>query len=368
MIDPVRQEVIALAHTVVVKVGTNVLTRADGTPGTRPAAGPGRPAAAASRQAAARSLWSAPGPSAPAWAGWASASGPPTCASSRPAPPSARAFLMRAYEDCLAAHGDPDGPDPADRRRLRQPDALPQRPQHHRHPVRVGRACPSSTRTTPSAWPRSVSATTTTWRRWSRTCCRRRCWFCSRVVDGLYAADPTTDPTRELVGTVPTIDGGGPGHGGRQPQRSGHRAACGASSGPPGWRPRPANRSSWPAAHGPDVLDAIFAPSRWARCFCRTAARCRRGSAGWATRPGRRAGWSWTPAPARRCRRKGRSLLPIGVVQVVGHVRQGRRGGPVRRGRRGVRPRLDQLLFRRRRAAARLAHRADPRGARRAAV
>ena len=31
MIDPVRQEVIALAHTVVVKVGTNVLTRADGT-------------------------------------------------------------------------------------------------------------------------------------------------------------------------------------------------------------------------------------------------------------------------------------------------------------------------------------------------
>ena len=31
MIDPVRQEVIALAHTVVVKVGTNVLTREDGT-------------------------------------------------------------------------------------------------------------------------------------------------------------------------------------------------------------------------------------------------------------------------------------------------------------------------------------------------
>src|SRR5438445_5414283 len=31
MIDPVRQEVIALAHTVVVKVGTNVLTSADGT-------------------------------------------------------------------------------------------------------------------------------------------------------------------------------------------------------------------------------------------------------------------------------------------------------------------------------------------------
>src|SRR5207244_3319264 len=31
MLDPVRQEVIALAHTIVVKVGTNVLTHADGT-------------------------------------------------------------------------------------------------------------------------------------------------------------------------------------------------------------------------------------------------------------------------------------------------------------------------------------------------
>src|SRR5690348_7064522 len=30
MLDPVRQEVIALAHTVVVKVGTNVLTSSDG--------------------------------------------------------------------------------------------------------------------------------------------------------------------------------------------------------------------------------------------------------------------------------------------------------------------------------------------------
>src|SRR5207237_7804733 len=31
MLDPVRQEVITLAHTVVVKVGTNVLARPDGT-------------------------------------------------------------------------------------------------------------------------------------------------------------------------------------------------------------------------------------------------------------------------------------------------------------------------------------------------
>ena len=30
MVDPIRQEVVALAHTVVVKVGTNVLAGADG--------------------------------------------------------------------------------------------------------------------------------------------------------------------------------------------------------------------------------------------------------------------------------------------------------------------------------------------------
>src|SRR4051812_49100 len=31
MVDPVRQEVVALAQTVVVKIGTNVLTEPDGT-------------------------------------------------------------------------------------------------------------------------------------------------------------------------------------------------------------------------------------------------------------------------------------------------------------------------------------------------
>ena len=31
MLDPVRQDVVAEAHTVVVKVGTNVLARSDGT-------------------------------------------------------------------------------------------------------------------------------------------------------------------------------------------------------------------------------------------------------------------------------------------------------------------------------------------------
>src|SRR5262249_20955826 len=54
------------------------------------------------------------------------------------------------------------------------------------------------------------------------------------------------------------------------------------------------------------------AASRSARCSCRTAARCRPGSAGWATRPARRA-----------VQHEGRSLLPIGVVQVQGAFGKG---------------------------------------------
>ena len=90
MVDPVRQEVIALAHTVVVKVGTNVLTGADGTldpAGCRP----WPTSCTASAQPAARSPWSAPGPSARASAGSAWASGRPTCGTCKPVPPSARA-------------------------------------------------------------------------------------------------------------------------------------------------------------------------------------------------------------------------------------------------------------------------------------
>src|SRR5947209_13211142 len=106
MLDPVRQEVVTLAHTVVVKVGTNVLARPDGT--LEPARlqsladqihrlrGGGRKVAMVSSGAIGAGV------------GRLGLGRRPTdlrhlqaCAAV------GQAFLMRAWEDCLARHGIP---------------------------------------------------------------------------------------------------------------------------------------------------------------------------------------------------------------------------------------------------------------------
>jgi glutamate 5-kinase len=106
MIDPVRQEVIALAHTVVVKVGTNVLTRADGT------LEPSRVQALADQlqrlRAGGRKVALVSSGAIGAGVGRLGLGHRPTdlrqlqaCAAV------GQSFLMRAYEDCLAAHDIP---------------------------------------------------------------------------------------------------------------------------------------------------------------------------------------------------------------------------------------------------------------------
>jgi len=106
MIDPVRQEVIALAHTVVIKVGTNVLTQADGT------LDPGQVAALADqiqriRQNGRKVVLVSSG-AIGAGVGRLGLGKRPTdlrhlqaCASV------GQCFLMRAYEECLNRHGIP---------------------------------------------------------------------------------------------------------------------------------------------------------------------------------------------------------------------------------------------------------------------
>ena len=89
MIDPVRQEVVTLAHTVVVKVGTNVLTRPDG------ALEPARVQALADQlhrlRATGRKVALVSSGAIGAGMGRLGLGrGPPTCASSRRAPRSAR--------------------------------------------------------------------------------------------------------------------------------------------------------------------------------------------------------------------------------------------------------------------------------------
>jgi glutamate 5-kinase len=106
MLDAVRQEVIALAHTVVVKVGTSVLARPDGT------LDPGRFQALADQihglRAAGRKVCLVSSGAIGAGVGRLSLGKRPTdlrqlqaCAAV------GQAFLMRAWEDCLAKHGIP---------------------------------------------------------------------------------------------------------------------------------------------------------------------------------------------------------------------------------------------------------------------
>src|SRR5947209_9833181 len=106
MLDPVRQEVITLAHTVVVKVGTNVLARPDGT------LEPARLQALADQlhrlRATGRKVAMVSSGAIGAGVGRLGLGRRPTdlrhlqaCAAV------GQAFLMRAWEDCLAAHGIP---------------------------------------------------------------------------------------------------------------------------------------------------------------------------------------------------------------------------------------------------------------------
>src|SRR5262249_35032625 len=106
MIDPVRQEVLLQAHTVVVKVGTNVLTRTDGT------LEPTRVQALADQlqriRATGRKVALVSSGAIGAGVGRLSLGRRPTdlrqlqaCAAV------GQAFLMRAYEDCLRTYEIP---------------------------------------------------------------------------------------------------------------------------------------------------------------------------------------------------------------------------------------------------------------------
>src|SRR5438552_3471140 len=106
MVDPVRQEVIALAHTVVIKVGTNVLTGADGI------LDPARVEALADQIAR---LMKAGRKVALVSSGAIGAGVGRLGLGKRPADlrhlqacaAIGQCFLMRAYEECLGRHGIP---------------------------------------------------------------------------------------------------------------------------------------------------------------------------------------------------------------------------------------------------------------------
>ena len=194
---------------------------------------------------------------------------------------------MRAYEECLARARHSDGTNPADRRRLRQPDPLPQRPQHHPHAVRMGlpahhqRERHRERRRNPLRRQRpprgdghepvaGTAADSADQRRWP-----------------VFRRPERRSRRRSSSHTVPYIDRRSPGHGRRQPERAGLRrneeqAARAA-------RLATAAGESVIMANGstPGILDRDL--RRRAGRHALPAARqqpCRRGSAGSASRPG----------------------------------------------------------------------------------
>src|SRR6266436_6677248 len=104
MLDPVRQEVIALAHTVVVKVGTNVLTGPDGR------LAPERLQALADqvhsiRQAGRKVALVSSGAIGAGIGRLGLGQRPTDLRQLQACAAVGQGFLMRAYEECMASHG-----------------------------------------------------------------------------------------------------------------------------------------------------------------------------------------------------------------------------------------------------------------------
>src|SRR5712691_12059307 len=320
MIDAVRQEVITLAHTVVVKVGTNVLTGPDGT------LDPNQLQSLADQveriRAGGRKVALVSSGAIGAGIGHLGLGRRPTdlrhlqaCAAI------GQSFLMRAYQECLGSHGVHTAQilltagDFDNRTRylnvrntiltLLEWDCLPVINENDTVSVAEIRFGDND----------HLAAMVT-------NLLRAPLLILLTVVDGLYATDPGTDPAAPLLTTVPYIDssvtdmaGGSRSTLGTGGMRSKLRAA----------RLATAAGESVIMANGsrPGVLDAIFAAEPVGTLFLPHG-----GSVpawkrwlGYTAQP---KGRLVVDAGARRAvQHKGSSLLPIGMVEVSGSFGKG---------------------------------------------
>lgn len=320
MLDAVRQEVIALANTVVVKVGTNVLTHEDGT------LDPQRLQALADQlqrlRASGRKVALVSSGAIGAGMGRLGLPRRPTdlrqlqaCAAI------GQAFLMRAYEDCLVRHGIPTAQilltagDFDNRTRylnarntiltLFEYDCLPIINENDTVSVAEIRFGDND----------HLAALVT-------NLLQAPLLILLTVVDGLYASDPHTDPSAALLTTVPTIDASilssagssrsALGSGGMRSKLRAARLATVAGE-------------SVLMANGsvPNILDAIFRAEPVGTLFLphdRTMPAWKR----WLGYTAQPRGRLIVDAGARRAvQHEGRSLLPIGVVRVAGTFGKG---------------------------------------------
>jgi glutamate 5-kinase len=320
MIDPVRQEVMALAHTVVVKVGTNVLTGDDGTLALDRVQGladqvqrlrdAGRKVALVSSGAIGAGLGRLGMKKRPSDLRHLQA-----CAAV------GQGFLMRAYQECLARHGTHTAQilltagDFDNRGRylnarntiltLFEWNCLPIINENDTVSVAEIRFGDND----------HLAAMVT-------NLLQAPLLVLLTDVDGLHAADPRTNPAAPLLTTVPGIDssvlemaGGSRSSLGTGGMRSKIRAA----------RLATAAGESVIIANGsrPGVLDALFAGDPVGTLFLPhggTVPAWKR----WLGYTARPRGRLVVDAGARQAvQHQGRSLLPIGVVQVAGHFNKG---------------------------------------------
>jgi glutamate 5-kinase len=320
MLDPVRQEVIATAHTVVVKVGTNVLTNADGT------LDPSRVQVLADqlhrlRQSGRKVALVSSGAIGAGVGRLGLGKRPVDLRQLQACAAVGQSFLMRAYEEALARHGTPTAQilltagDFDNRGRylnarntivtLFELGCLPIINENDTVSVAEIRFGDND----------HLAAMVT-------NLLQAPLLILLTVVDGLYAADPNTDPQAPLLATVPHLDGivmdmagsskSTLGTGGMRSKLRAARLATAAGE-------------SVIMANGsrPGVLDAIFAAEPVGTLFLplgSTLPAWKR----WLGLTARPRGKLVVDEGARAAiQNSGSSLLPIGVVQVTGGFGKG---------------------------------------------
>ncbi len=320
MLDPVRQEVMALARTVVVKVGTNVLTGPDGT------LAPERLQALADqvhriRQTGRQVALVSSGAIGAGLGRLGLGKRPTDLRHLQACAAVGQSFLMRAYEECLARHGIPTAQilltagDFDNRSRylnarntivtLFEWGCLPIINENDTVSVAEIRFGDND----------HLAAMVT-------NLLQAPLLVLLSVVDGLYSADPRTDPSAAVIPTVPLIDAA------VMDRAGGSRSALGSG----GMRSKlraarlaTAAGESVILANGsrPGVLDAILAGEPVGTLFLPhgTTLPAWKRWLGFTARP---KGRLIVDAGAREAvQHRGRSLLPIGVVQVTGTFLKG---------------------------------------------
>jgi glutamate 5-kinase len=320
MLDPVRQEVIALAHTVVVKVGTNVLTRGDGT------LEPAQLQALADQlhrlRASGRKVALVSSGAIGAGMGRLGLLRRPTdlpqlqaCAAV------GQTFLMRAWEDCLALHGIPTaqvlltaGDFDSRTRYLNARNTIVTLFEWGCLPI-INENDTVSVAEIRFGDNDHLAALVT-------NLLQAPLLILLSVVDGLFTADPTVDPSAEPIATVPSIDGS------VMEKAGANRSALGSG----GMRSKlRAARLATVAGESvimasgkrPGVLDAIVRAERVGTLFLPHSS----------TLPAWKRWLGYTAQPRGRLvvdagarnavQYQGRSLLPIGIVQVSGSFGKG---------------------------------------------